>query len=177
MASRRLYPTGNSSRPIGACGTILAEDEHPWIEAHPRATLVVAILRCIAYTLLLLFRSVTQRSDERRTLAWKTLMNEVSFALATTCLSNLKGLHAALLKEADRTAGPTSLLNSIERACRGPESLLRASAAALPIHRKPLPNPRIAPEAETFFGAAPARSGEHASTVDKARYMVASPDP
>ena len=49
--------------------TAFAEDDHPWIEAHPRAALVVAILRRIAYTLLSLFRSVTQRSQERRTVS------------------------------------------------------------------------------------------------------------
>jgi hypothetical protein len=32
------------------------EDDHPWIEASPRAALVVAILRRIAYTMLTLFR-------------------------------------------------------------------------------------------------------------------------
>jgi hypothetical protein len=37
----------------------------------------VAILRRIAYTLLTLFRSVTQRSDERRSAPWKRLMLEV----------------------------------------------------------------------------------------------------
>jgi hypothetical protein len=46
--------------------TAFAEDDHPWIEAHPRGALVVAMLRRIAYTLLFLFRSVTQRSDQRR---------------------------------------------------------------------------------------------------------------
>ena len=41
--------------------TAFAEDDHPWIEANPRAALVVALLRRIAYTLLALFPSVTQR--------------------------------------------------------------------------------------------------------------------
>jgi hypothetical protein len=54
--------------------TAFAEDDHPWIEAHPRGALVVAVLRRIAYTLLSLFRSVTQRSDERRSVPWKLLM-------------------------------------------------------------------------------------------------------
>jgi len=52
------------------------EDDHPWIEACPRAALVVAILRRIAYTMLALFRSVTQRSDERRATPWETLMTD-----------------------------------------------------------------------------------------------------
>jgi hypothetical protein len=64
--------------------TAFAEDTHPWIEAQPRAALVVAILRRVAYTILTLFRSVTQRSDERRAVPWKTLMTDVLFALVTT---------------------------------------------------------------------------------------------
>jgi len=69
--------------------TAFAEDAHPWIEANPRAALVVAILRRIAYTLLSLFRSVTQRSDERRATPWKTLMSDCFFALVTTTATQL----------------------------------------------------------------------------------------
>jgi hypothetical protein len=65
--------------------TAFAEDDYPWIEALPRAALVVAILRRIAYTILALFRSVTQRSDERRHVPWKALMTDVFFALVTPC--------------------------------------------------------------------------------------------
>jgi hypothetical protein len=64
--------------------TAFAEDAHPWIESQPRAALVVAILRRVAYTILTLFRSVTQRSDERRAVPWKTLMTDVLFALVTS---------------------------------------------------------------------------------------------
>jgi hypothetical protein len=64
--------------------TAFAEDDHPWVEAHPRAALSVAILRRTAYTLLTLFRSVTQRSEERRQVPWKRLMRDVLFTLVTT---------------------------------------------------------------------------------------------
>ena len=60
------------------------EDDHPWIEACPRAALVVAILRRIAYTMLTLFRTVTQRSDERRAAPWQTLMTDLVVALIST---------------------------------------------------------------------------------------------
>ncbi len=36
----------------------LEEDAHPWIEQNPRATVVVMVLRRIAYTLLALWRGV-----------------------------------------------------------------------------------------------------------------------
>jgi len=64
----------------------LVEDDRPWIEANPRGALVIAILRRIAYTILTLFPSVTQRSDERRVVPWKTLLGEVFLAFVT--LSN-----------------------------------------------------------------------------------------
>lgn len=72
--------------------TAFQEDNHPWIEANPRAALVVAILRRIAYTVLTLFRSVTQRSDERRAMAWKDLMLDVFVALLTTSDEQAQGL-------------------------------------------------------------------------------------
>lgn len=78
--------------------TAFAEDDHPWIEANPRAALVVALLRRIAYTLLALFRSVTQRTDERRAVPWKTLMSEIYFALATTTHHELRELRKPLLR-------------------------------------------------------------------------------
>lgn len=50
------------------------EDERPWIKSDPRGMVVVALLRRIAYNLLTLFRSVTQRSDERRATPWRDLL-------------------------------------------------------------------------------------------------------
>ena len=66
------------------------EDDHPWSEACPRAALVVAIMRRIAYTMLALFRSVTQRSDERRATPWQTLMTDLLVALITTTDNELR---------------------------------------------------------------------------------------
>ena len=75
------------------------EDDHPWIEtlrhtrrgqACPRPALVVAILRRIAYTMLALFRSITQRSDERRATPWETLMTDLFVALITTTEHDLR---------------------------------------------------------------------------------------
>ena len=49
-------------------------------------------MRRIAYTILTLFRSVTQRSDERRALPWKALIADVFFALVTAAEQQLAGL-------------------------------------------------------------------------------------
>jgi len=70
----------------------LAEDDRPWIEANPRGALVVAILRRLAYTLLTLFRHVTQRSDERRDVPWKTLLGEIFLAFVTLSSESLGAL-------------------------------------------------------------------------------------
>jgi hypothetical protein len=54
--------------------TAFREDDRPWIESSPRGMLVVALLRRLAYNLLTLFRSVTQRSAERRATPWLDLL-------------------------------------------------------------------------------------------------------
>jgi hypothetical protein len=70
----------------------LLEDDKPWITQNPRATAVVAVLRRIAYTLLTLFRSVTQRSDLRRNLPWKELLRAIDITLLTLTESDLEGM-------------------------------------------------------------------------------------
>lgn len=55
---------------------IFQEDKRPFI-LEPRGMLVIMILRRIAYNLLSLFRSVTQRSDIKRTVPWKSLLGSV----------------------------------------------------------------------------------------------------
>jgi len=61
----------------------MREDEHPWIQADPKGTLIVALLRRIAYNLLALFRSVTLRADRSHSTPWKKLMRWVELALLT----------------------------------------------------------------------------------------------
>ena len=68
------------------------EDKRPIIRENPRATVVVAMLRRIAYTLLTLFRSVTQRSDERRHMPWKKLIKSVFRTLVASGHATLAGL-------------------------------------------------------------------------------------
>ena len=72
--------------------TAFDEDAHPWIVACPRATVVVAILRRMAYTLVSLFRSVTQRSAEARAMPWKRLLRHVSNTLVSATAEQLHGL-------------------------------------------------------------------------------------
>ena len=72
--------------------TALLEDDHPWIESNPRAAYALAVLRRIAYTMLALFRSVTQRCDDRRRTPWRTLMHWLNVALLTAKEVDVAGL-------------------------------------------------------------------------------------
>jgi hypothetical protein len=54
--------------------------------------LVVAILRRIAYTLLSVFRSGTQRSDAPGAMPWKDLVWDIKVALLATTAEQLAGL-------------------------------------------------------------------------------------
>lgn len=70
---------------VEACHNVLdvafEEDEHPWMTHSAQGMLVALMLRRLAYNLLALFRSVTQRSEERRQTPWKTLFRWVAKAL------------------------------------------------------------------------------------------------
>ena len=72
--------------------TAFEEDDRPWIVACPRAMVVVALLRRIAYTLLALFRAVTQRSDDNRTIPWLRLIGHVKNTLISATAEQLQGL-------------------------------------------------------------------------------------
>ncbi len=72
--------------------TAFAEDERPWITGDARGTLAVLVLRRIAYTLLTLFRSVTQRSEERRSMRWCILLSWVRDTLVGVTEDEVAGL-------------------------------------------------------------------------------------
>ena len=76
----------------GALDTAFDEDDHPWIERSPHGALVIALLRRLALNLLALFRSVTQRSSERRCVAWKSLMHDIGLMLLTLNHTDARGL-------------------------------------------------------------------------------------
>jgi hypothetical protein len=54
--------------------------------------LAVLVLRRIAYTLLALFKAVTQRSEENRAMRWKALLGRVRDALVAATAETLTGL-------------------------------------------------------------------------------------
>jgi hypothetical protein len=80
--------------------TAFEEDDRPWIESSPRGMLVVAILRRLAYTLLALFRSITQRSDERRGTPWLDLLRWFYNAIISATDDDLAALRPRALARA-----------------------------------------------------------------------------
>ena len=68
------------------------EDDHPWIAQNPRTTVVVMVLRRIAYTLLALWRGVTLRSDEQRHRPWREVMRGIELAIIKATAAQLAGL-------------------------------------------------------------------------------------
>ena len=74
---------------------IFREDDKPWIEAGEGACqgiMAVMLLRRLAYNLLALFRSVTQRSEERRQMPWKDLVRWVYNTLIAATAVDTEGL-------------------------------------------------------------------------------------
>ena len=72
--------------------TVFREDDKPWIQDCPKGALAVLLLRRVAYNLLALFRSVTQRSEERRRLPWADLLRGVAQALVAVTEAHLAGM-------------------------------------------------------------------------------------
>lgn len=81
---------------VESCHNVLdvafEEDEHPWITHSAQGMLVVLLLRRLGYNLLALFRSVTQRSEERRHTPWKTLFHWVAQTLEQATDEHLRDL-------------------------------------------------------------------------------------
>lgn len=76
--------------------TVFAEDARPWINGDGQGALNVLILRRVAYTLLTLFRTVTQKSEEHRLMPWRTLVRAVySFSMRLELLPMETGRRSA----------------------------------------------------------------------------------
>ena len=79
--------------------TAFAEDDHPWIVsdkhgAAPKAVVCLMLLRRMTYNMLALFRSVTQRADERRQTPWRTLLRSVYATLIAATEADRLGLRS-----------------------------------------------------------------------------------
>ena len=72
--------------------TAFEEDDRRWIVTDPKGAMNVMLLRRLAYNMLALFRSVTQRSEEKRMTQWKDLLRWVYNTLIAAQETDLAGL-------------------------------------------------------------------------------------
>lgn len=78
---------------------VFEEDARPWITDDPYGALAITLFRRVAYNLWTFFRSVTQRSETQRSVAWKTLtkrMYHTCIKLTEEELSKLRPRKAAV---------------------------------------------------------------------------------
>jgi hypothetical protein len=71
---------------------IFDEDQRPFIEYSPKGMAAALLLRRIAVSLLTLFRSVTQRSEDQRQVPWRQLIRALYNTLITARHQHLDGL-------------------------------------------------------------------------------------
>ena len=69
-----------------------AEDTRPWITSDAQGSLAVMLLRRVAYTILTLYRSVTQRSEDHRNLPFRKLMEWLKDTLKWPNSEEFEGL-------------------------------------------------------------------------------------
>jgi len=72
--------------------TAFKEDDRRWIMTSPKGAMNVMLLRRIAYNMLTLFRTVTQRSEENRGTPWKDILRWVYNTLISAQKTDLDGL-------------------------------------------------------------------------------------
>ncbi len=68
------------------------EDDRRWIVTDPKGAMNVMLLRRLAYNMLALFRTVTQRSEENRMTPWKDILRWVYNTLIAAQETELAGL-------------------------------------------------------------------------------------
>ena len=72
--------------------TAFREDDRPWIVGDPQGAVVVKLLRRLAYNMLALFRTVSQRSEDRRQTPWKDIIRWMYNALMCARDEDLRGM-------------------------------------------------------------------------------------
>ena len=70
----------------------MEEDDRQWIVSDPQGTLVVMLLRRIAYNIMTLFRGVTLRSNQRKLTPWRMIFRWVHNALLVARTKHTEGL-------------------------------------------------------------------------------------
>lgn len=70
---------------------IFAEDARPWITSDPQGTVALMLLRRMTYNILTLYRAVTTRSKENRTMPWRALLRGFFITLVAATEKQLEG--------------------------------------------------------------------------------------
>jgi hypothetical protein len=73
---------------------VLREDKRPWIRADPQGALAVMLLRRLAYNMLALFRSVSQRSEHRRRMPFRDILRAMYNAMLSATEGDITRLRA-----------------------------------------------------------------------------------
>ena len=68
------------------------EDDFPWIKDDPQGMVAVLVLRRVAYNLVSLYRSVTQRSEEARKAAWAALLSWIREVIVNAREEEVRGI-------------------------------------------------------------------------------------
>ncbi len=71
--------------------TAFSEDDKPWIETDPKGMVAIMLLRRLAYNIMAYYRSVTQRSDDKRRTPWKTMIRQFHNTLIKADAADLAG--------------------------------------------------------------------------------------
>ena len=78
---------------------VFEEDRHPWIVSDSTGMIAILLLRRIAYNILTLFRSVTQRAKDKRLTPWRHIMRWFYNALISSTAEQLKDMRTRTPKE------------------------------------------------------------------------------
>lgn len=79
---------------------VFREDEKPWIPSDAKGTLAVLLLRRLAYNILTLFRTITQRSASGRHMPWRDLCRWFYNMLIVVNDDQIAGLRARKMNAA-----------------------------------------------------------------------------
>ena len=68
------------------------EDKRPWFTKDMQGALAIALLRRLVFTVMTLFRSRTQRSEEKRLAPWRELFEDMMDAMKMATEAQVAGL-------------------------------------------------------------------------------------
>jgi hypothetical protein len=74
--------------------TAFKEDKRPWFKKNAQGALVVMLLRRIVYTVMTLFKSRTQRAEDKQLAPWRELFEDIRDAMKMATEQDVEGLRS-----------------------------------------------------------------------------------